>query len=431
MRTPLAKIARAACAALLAATILPAAALAAPTADAGTPDGAVKAARPLAKTADPSTAGDWADLFDLQDAAGGPSYSTEESGRLWVDKSVYASAADAEAAGIPNVALDNPDQDFLVGLSTMSAASTVRAEQVDPHDTVFVISLNATLGTFTYDGRAYAEYLADALNAAIGRLMGTPAKNGENRVAVIGYSLDAVVMLPLASYEPDDQGRYVAFSRSLPGGGSGLAAVATARDGSAATANGRFDNYSYPQRGLHAAGDMLEQAAALSSADSPRAPELVFMGTSTPPTANTDIADPPPFSADDPEANGFLGAFPSDLHYTGSGTDTALAELLTMQNETARVNDAYRPSARPWSFAPWDFARRASTPTCWRRPACRRPWSCPQPQAARPWICGRTSRRPARFTPRPPPGARKASLCRFSPRGRAVCASATSSSLIR
>ena len=311
MRTPLAKIARAACAALLAATILPAAALAAPTADAGTPDGAVKAARPLAKTADPSTAGDWADLFDLQDAAGGPSYSTEESGRLWVDKSVYASAADAEAAGIPNVALDNPDQDFLVGLSTMSAASTVRAEQVDPHDTVFVISLNATLGTFTYDGRAYAEYLADALNAAIGRLMGTPAKNGENRVAVIGYSLDAVVMLPLASYEPDDQGRYVAFSRSLPGGGSGLAAVATARDGSAATANGRFDNYSYPQRGLHAAGDMLEQAAALSSADSPRDPSLCSWAPPPRPrptrTSPTLPRSPPTI----PRRTGFWARFPA------------------------------------------------------------------------------------------------------------------------
>lgn len=105
METPLSKLARIVCACLLAATLLPASALAAPAdgdsgpAAAASSSGA-RASQPLAKVADPSTANSWMDIFDVQDAAGGPAYSTEESGRLWVDKSVYASAADAEAAGL-------------------------------------------------------------------------------------------------------------------------------------------------------------------------------------------------------------------------------------------------------------------------------------------------------------------------------------------
>ena len=259
METPLSKLARIVCACLLAATLLPASALAAPAdgdsgpAAAASSSGA-RASQPLVKVADPSTANSWMDIFDVQDAAGGPAYSTEESGRLWVDKSVYASAADAEAAGLAGATLENPDRNFLVSLSTMSSASTVRAEQVNPHDIVFVIPLGSTLDSLTYDGKTHAEHLADALNSAIGHLMEAEAKNGENRVAVIGYNLHTTVMLPLDTYAPDAEGRYVKFVRGLTGGGNGLAIAATPKTPGIQTADGRFASYSYPQLALHTAG---------------------------------------------------------------------------------------------------------------------------------------------------------------------------------
>ena len=355
METPLSKLARIVCACLLAATLLPASALAAPAdgdsgpAAAASSSGA-RASQPLVKVADPSTANSWMDIFDVQDAAGGPAYSTEESGRLWVDKSVYASAADAEAAGLAGATLENPDRNFLVSLSTMSSASTVRAEQVNPHDIVFVIPLGSTLDSLTYDGKTHAEHLADALNSAIGHLMEEEARNGENRVAVIGYNLHTTVMLPLDTYAPDAEGRYVKFVRRLPGGGNGLAIAATPETPGIQTADGRFASYSYPQLALHTAGGLLEEAAAQSTASVPRVPDLVFMGTATATTANTDIANPPAFTGESPEANGFLGAFPSDDHVVGFGSDTALAQLLTMQNEAARANVAYQPSGQSLNF---------------------------------------------------------------------------------
>ena len=100
-------------------------------------------------------------------------------------------------------------------------------------------------------------------------------------MAVIGYSLRTTVMLPLDTYAPDAEGRYVRFVRGLPGGGNGLAVTATPEAPGVETADGRLDNYSYPQLALHAAGGLLEEAAAQSTASIPRVPDLVFMGTTT------------------------------------------------------------------------------------------------------------------------------------------------------
>lgn len=120
------------------------------------------------KIADPSTAASWKALFA---GADGTSFSTDDAGRLWVDKSVYASVDDAVAAGVAGPSMQDADLDFLVGMSAFSSSASFRKEQTTPHDVVFVISLNSTLSSFHYDGRTYAEHLADALNEAIGRLM--------------------------------------------------------------------------------------------------------------------------------------------------------------------------------------------------------------------------------------------------------------------
>lgn len=307
-------------------------------------------ARAVSKIVDPDTSATWTELFDLQpDETSGLSYSTENAGRIWVDKSVYASAADAEAAGIPNASLSDPDLDFLVGLSAISAASTIRTEQTAPHDVVFLVSLNSTMASLTYDGTPYAAYLADALNIAIGRLM---AENTDDegpieptRVAVVGYSIDVSVLMPLDTYAPDENGDYVVFSPSLPEG-AGLIATAVPDTPGTSTASGAFRGSSYLQRGIAVAGGILAAAGADATAERPRVPELVVMGTEVAPAANTNVADPPAYAGQAHGEDGFIGSLPAGRE-SGFGTDTALATLLTLQYEAERIEAAYAGANAP------------------------------------------------------------------------------------
>ena len=309
-------------------------------------DGSGDTAQPsgqVVKVADPDTSGTWKELFDRPDGSGF-SYSTEEAGRIWVDKSVFASTSDAEAAGVPNASLDDADLDFLVSLSAVSSTSTVRTEQTKPHDVVFVVTLNATFASYHYDGKAYGEHLADALNEAIARLMADNSDgmgpDAETRVAVVGYTIDSTVLMPLDTYQPDANGRYVEFTHPA-GSDASLNVVASPDSPGTSVSNASFRGHAYLQRALATAGDLLVEAGKASSDDEPRAPELVVLGTEVPVTANTDIADPPAYKGEAQGENGFLGTMPTG-HNVGYGTDAALATLLTLQNVSALVGEAYR-----------------------------------------------------------------------------------------
>lgn len=310
-------------------------------------DASSSAAAPhLSKIADPDTSATWKNMFSDPASEDGFRVSTQDVGRIWVDKSVYATSADAQAAGIVDPTLADPDLDFLVGLSAISSAAAIRTEQTAPHDVVFVISLNSTLGSYTYNGKPYGEYLATALNEAIGRLMDEnsddmgPAE--PTRIAVIGYSIDATVLMPLDTYTPNDAGDYITFSKSV-GGKPGFHIVATPDTSDTATADGKFGGYAYLQRAIALAGDTLSDAGSQATADNPRAPELVVMGTEVATAANVNIAEPPVYKGEAQGDGGFLGSLPTG-HNIGYGTDVALATLLTMQYEINRVNQAYAAS---------------------------------------------------------------------------------------
>lgn len=301
------------------------------------------------KIADPSTAASWKALFA---GADGTSFSTDDAGRLWVDKSVYASVDDAVAAGVAGPSMQDADLDFLVGMSAFSSSASFRKEQTTPHDVVFVISLNSTLSSFHYDGRTYAEHLADALNEAIGRLMAENS-DGEGpadptRVAVVGYNIDTTVLMPLGTYRPDADGDYVRYDPGLTGG-AGFRVTASPDDAQGATLDAPFKGYAYLQRAISTAGDVLEQAAAGATADSPRAPEMVVMGSQVAICANTDIADPPPYGSQAQGDGGFLGTLPTG-HSSGYGTDVALATLLTMQDAAKRIDAAYAAAGESLSL---------------------------------------------------------------------------------
>lgn len=301
------------------------------------------------KIADPSTAASWKALFA---GADGSSFSTDDAGRLWVDKSVYASVDDAVAAGVAGPSMQDADLDFLVGMSAFSSSASFRKEQTTPHDVVFVISLNSTLSSFHYDGRTYAEHLADALNEAIGRLMAENS-DGEGpadptRVAVVGYNIDTTVLMPLGTYRPDADGDYVRYDPGLTGG-AGFRVTASPDDAQGATLDAPFKGYAYLQRAIRTAGEVLEQAAAGATADSPRAPEMVVMGSQVAACANTDIADPPPYGGQTQGDGGFLGTLPTG-HSSGYGTDVALATLLTMQDAAKRIDAAYAAAGESLSL---------------------------------------------------------------------------------
>lgn len=294
----------------------------------------------IAKVCDPATAGSWEELFA---GADGSSFSTDDVGRLWVDKSVYPSVEQAAAAGVVNPSMQNADLDFLVGMSAFSSAASFRKEQTAPHDVVFVISLNSTLSSFHYDGKTYAEHLADALNEAIGRLM---AENTDGvgpadptRVAVVGYSIDTTILMPLDTYRPDSDGDYIRYASDLPGG-AGFRVTAAAGDPQTATLDAPFKGYAYLQRAFHLAGDLLEQASAEATAEQPRVPEMVVMGSQVAICANTDIADPPSYGGQEQGDGGFLGTLPAG-YSSGYGTDAAFATLLTMQDTMDRIDAAY------------------------------------------------------------------------------------------
>lgn len=289
----------------------------------------------LAKLVDPDTSARWEEVF----GTGSSTVSTENAGRIWADKSVYASADDARAAGLP-VKIDVDDHSFIVGLSTLASAVSVRQEGGPAHDVVFVVSTNRLLEDITYGGRPQADYLVDALNQAIARLM---AENDDaavpTRVAVIGYDSKVTTLMPLGTYAPDGNGHYVAYD------GGTLSVTATTTDGAGTTAPARLDSGSYLQLATHVAGDVLT-AAADDPGSEGRVPVLCLMGRETPPMASPDFTNPPVYTGG---ATGFLGPLPGSRE-NGYGTDALLATLLTMRNEAARVGAAWG-AERPLTFS--------------------------------------------------------------------------------
>lgn len=205
----------------------------------------------LTKLVDPDTSARWEGVF----GTGTGAVSTENAGRIWADKSVYASSDAAIDAGLP-VRTEVDDHSFIVGLSTLASAVSVRQEGGPAHDVVFVVSTNRLLEDVTYGGRPQADYLVDALNQAIARLMAeNEGAATPTRVAVIGYDSKVTTLMPLGTYTPDDNGDYVTY-------GSGtLSVTATTADGAGVGASARLGSGSYLQLATHVAGDVLTDAA--------------------------------------------------------------------------------------------------------------------------------------------------------------------------
>lgn len=304
------------------------------------PDTDAAASLPL-KIVDPDTSTSWECLFRAPGSAqGAHSFSTEQAGRIWADKSVYATDDQARDAGVV-ASLRDRDRGFLVSLSALSSSASIRHEDGLAHDVVFVVSANAALADMTYNGRAQADHLVSALNAAISQLMAeNDSADVPTRVGVVAYSSEVTVLMPLAVYTPDGNGSYLAYEPRTNGRDPRLVVTGTA-DG-AQSSDTALRSGSYLQRAVHVGADMLEAAAADPDAAS-RAPELVVMGIQTPPMANVDLLDPAAYTG---AADGFLGPLPHSRE-NGYGTDAMLATLLTMRADRQRIERAWEHGGGP------------------------------------------------------------------------------------
>ena len=327
---------------LLLVTCAPALALPAPSGEEpvapastnGSPDGSDPAVTGVDKIADPDSSSSWTDFLGGENDG---SYSTANAGRIWVDASVYAGEEAASAAGIADGSFHDPENDFLVSISAIAQTASIHQQDGGGHDVVFVVSMNSVLGSMVYAERPYADYVVSALNSAIGRLMAENEGGAEpTRVAVVGYSSETTVLMPLAAYEPAPDGTFLDYDEtSRTVNVTARMAGAPAAGSAGTTANALLKGGSYLQRGIYLAGDMLSHAGSAGAAN--RSPELVIMGVENPPMANTDVENPPAYTGG---STGFLGPLPN-THETGYGTDSMLATMLTMRSVQQRVDAAY------------------------------------------------------------------------------------------
>lgn len=280
------------------------------------------------RVADPDTSSAWKDALSISES--GLAYSTADAGQVWVDASVYANEGDAKDAGIADPDLTKKDN-FLASISAIASVAAIHEQDSTPNDVVFVVSLNSILDSaMKYAGLPYASYLVSALNNAIGRLMdgNTDSGSSPTRVAVVGYNYTVTVLMPLDTYTPNADGKYLTYDSG------NINVTATGSEGTETT-DARLGSGSYLQRAISVAGAQLTNNGNNTSG---RTPVMVVMGVENPPTASTEITDPPAYGT---SGKNFLGP---ESGKSGYGTDAMFATLLTMRHVHQQVDEAYGAS---------------------------------------------------------------------------------------
>lgn len=134
----------------------------------------------------------------------GDNASTEYAGRVWTDKSVYTSdvSFDVFGGGTSTVKLNenNNGEDFLIAYSALATAQSVSGQAQAPVDVVLILDVSGSMSNAESNmdnGKSRIYNTVQAANATIDELM---ALNPYTRVAVVAFSSDAQVLLPLDRY---------------------------------------------------------------------------------------------------------------------------------------------------------------------------------------------------------------------------------------
>ena len=248
-----------------------------------------------APVADTTTYTDWEDLFGV----GGSAYlTTKDIGRIWTDKSV--STQDITLPGPVITGLTNNTvekeavADFLVALSGLGSAATIVDRVSVPIDTVLILDMSSKMG----DPDAKAEAMLTATESAIRTLM---AANPNNRVAVIGYSDYASVLLPLDHYQNGAQADYFNYNPNTIGTGGKVTAYGINSSTNPVENTFDIDRQSsgtdkYTQSGIYLGAQQLLNAGTtvrVGGAQVDRAPQIILLSEGEPKDGDTNITAPP------------------------------------------------------------------------------------------------------------------------------------------
>lgn len=248
-----------------------------------------------APVADTTTYTDWEDLFGV----GGSAYlTTKDIGRIWTDKSV--STQDITLPGPVITGLTNNTvekeavADFLVALSGLGSAATIVDRVSVPIDTVLILDMSPKMG----DPDAKAEAMLTATESAIRTLM---AANPNNRVAVIGYSDYASVLLPLDHYQNGAQADYFNYNPNTIGTGGKVTAYGINSSTNPVENTFDIDRQSsgtdkYTQSGIYLGAQQLLNAGTtvrVGGAQVDRAPQIILLSEGEPKDGDTNITAPP------------------------------------------------------------------------------------------------------------------------------------------
>lgn len=134
----------------------------------------------------------------------GDNASTEYAGRVWTDKSVYISDAvfDVFGGGKTTIKLNENKngEDFLIAYSALASSESVSGSTQAPVDVVLIIDISGSMSNNDSNmdnGKSRIYNTVQAANAAIDELM---ALNPYTRVAVVAFSSNAQILLPLDRY---------------------------------------------------------------------------------------------------------------------------------------------------------------------------------------------------------------------------------------
>ena len=203
---------------------------------------------PYTKTADPNTMNDWTNFF-------GPDViSTEFSGGVWTDKSVFT-----DASAFPGITMKD-ENSFLVSLSALSASTQIKGQSSTPTDVMLVLDLSNSM-----DNSRSIPDMVTATNSAISTLL---KDNDYNRIGVVLYSGNsevgssapstATVLLPLDRYT-STSGNYLAYTGSADDTTVTVASGVKNSAGRTVTGRKTTDGGTYIQNGLFQAWQQFEK----------------------------------------------------------------------------------------------------------------------------------------------------------------------------
>ena len=134
----------------------------------------------------------------------GDNASTEYAGRIWTDKSVYTGDATFSVfgGGTSTIKLNEnkTGEDFLIAYSALATTESVSGQTQAPVDVVLIIDISGSMSNSDSNmdnGKSRIYNTVQATNNAIDELM---KLNPYTRVAVVAFSSNAQVLLPLDRY---------------------------------------------------------------------------------------------------------------------------------------------------------------------------------------------------------------------------------------